>query len=726
MQPAATKIELKNRFASKTVSDDALRISKGRFDLLGLRDLDFGQPPDWHLEPLSNVRAPSEHWSLISYLDPSQTGDKKIIWELNRHQYFATLGRAYWLTGDESFVQTFALHVTNWMDANPPKQGINWASSLEVSFRSISWIWALYFFKDSVSLTPSLFLRILKHLYIHGRHVETYLSTYFSPNTHLTGEALGLFYLGTLFPEFRCAQRWRTRGEEILLEELDRHVRPDGVYFEQSSYYHRYTADFYTQFRILLEQNNATISLQLNHKLEALLDHLMYITRPDGTSPLFGDDDGGRLVMLDEQRANDFRATLATGAVLCNRPDYKFVARQATEETLWLLGAEGIKAFEAMEPEEPKRQSYAFPHGGYYVMRDGWSEQSNYLLFDCGPHGSINHAHSHADALAFELAAGGRSLLVDPGTFTYTGSKEMRDWFRSTKAHNSLTLDGESSSVSNGPFSWQSVAVSTVKEWISRSRFDYVAGEHNGFLRLPQPTVHQRSVLFLKHDYWIIRDLVLSEREHRADLWFHFEHQAKPLIEALENETVVLAEHHTTAGLDIATFGEKGNWRREDGWVSHCYGEREPARVYAFSALVNSHADLITFLLPQTSTGPRRAVREVETIGGKAFVVTQQSGIDIVLVRSAEAGDRVEMERIGSNFEWSWVRFLNIGDSLPAEIVLLNGSMLEIEGRKILELHKSVKYLVARRLEDRFRVETEAGIVELEFPLADLTTRLGS
>ena len=103
------------------------------------------------------------------------------------------------------------------MEQNPPKIGINWASSLEVSFRSISWLWALHFFKDSAALTPAVFLRALKFLYLQARHIETFLSTYFSPNTHLTGEALGLFYLGVMFPEFKEAKRWRETGREILL-----------------------------------------------------------------------------------------------------------------------------------------------------------------------------------------------------------------------------------------------------------------------------------------------------------------------------------------------------------------------------------------------------------------------------------------------------------------------------------------------------------------------------
>ncbi len=115
----------------------------------------------------------------------------------------------------------------------------------------MSWIWALHFFKDSDHLTPQHFLDALKHLHCHGRHIERYLSKYYSPNTHLTGEGLGLFYLGTQMPFFKAAERWRKLGEDILVAEIEKQILPDGVYFEQSLWYQRYTADFYLHFVIL-------------------------------------------------------------------------------------------------------------------------------------------------------------------------------------------------------------------------------------------------------------------------------------------------------------------------------------------------------------------------------------------------------------------------------------------------------------------------------------------
>src|SRR4030095_7693828 len=105
--------------AELEVLEGAARIVKGQFDLLGLRDLDFGRSIDWHLEPLTLKRSPVSHWSTLDELDAENGSEKKIIWELNRHQYFITLGQAYLLTRDEQYAETFVSHLESWMNANP-------------------------------------------------------------------------------------------------------------------------------------------------------------------------------------------------------------------------------------------------------------------------------------------------------------------------------------------------------------------------------------------------------------------------------------------------------------------------------------------------------------------------------------------------------------------------------------------------------------------------------
>jgi hypothetical protein len=709
--------EIRRRWpmAEKAISELADRILAGKFDLLGLRDLSFGDPIDWQLEPVTGKRAQLVHWSRLNYLDAGVIGDKKIVWELNRQQYFLTLGQAYWLTSDKRYARAFVAQLVSWMDHNPPKLGINWASSLEVGFRSIAWLWAFHFFANSEALTPPVFLRALKFLYLNARHLEAYLSTYFSPNTHLTGEALALFYLGTVFPEFRAASRWRKTGEQILLDQLPRQVKPDGVYFEQSSYYHRYTTDFYAHFLILAQVNSKTLPAAVTDKLKLLLDHLMFLTRPDGTTPFFGDDDGGRLVLLDQRPAADFRAALSTGAALFQRGDYKYVAREPAEETLWLLGTEALADFDRLTARQPEAQSRAFPEGGYYIMRDGWNREANYMLIDSGPHGTSNCGHAHADALAFDLAAGGRTELVDPGTCTYTGSQEWRDWFRSSPAHNALTVDGESSSVPAGPFSWSVIARAEALSWITRDRFDYFEGTHDGYQRLAAPVAHSRGVLFLKNDYWVMRDRLMSEGRHRYDLWFHFETGAEPGLQFADDSGATLREMQADSGLEISSFGQKANWRREKAFVSHCYGERAAAPVYVFSTVASS-GDLLTFLLPKAKADPARRVCEVETIGGRAFEVSGETAYDIVMIKT---GGRVEMARMASDFEWTWARFSHEGATVPDELVLIGGQRLELEGKEVLRSQKRINYLVASRVGEQFRIETDDGVMEMSLPISD-------
>jgi len=374
---------------------------------------------------------------------------------------------------------------------------------------------------------------------------------------------------------------------------------------------------------------------------------------------------------------------------------------------LWLLGPDSLEEFDLISAREPAKQSMAFPNGGYYVMRDGWEDDSNYLFFDCGPHGMLNCGHAHADALSFDLAANGSTVLVDPGTFTYTGSPELRDWFRSSMAHNTLTIDGESSSVSAGPFSWSSIANCRTSKWLTHKRFDYVQGSHDGYQRLPDEVEHSRGIIFIKGDYWIIRDQVKSRADHAADLWFHFSDEAEPVIEAPNRDSTAVVSRDDRGELSIFVFAEDGCWRREDATVSDCYGSKSPARVYAYSVKVKGNGEILSFLLARSSAvSTPISVKQVEAIGGKAFEISHVNGFDVVMIRHVGVGGRVEMERLSSDSEWIWARFSSRKARVPIEFIVLGGTKLELEGRKILQAEQELEYLVARQIGEQFRVET--------------------
>jgi hypothetical protein len=706
---AATAHEFRRRFGEDAVSavvKRAEKICRGRIDLLGYRDLSFGSPVDWHLEPVSGKRSALVHWSRIDELDADGSGDKKIVWELNRCQHFVDLGRAYALTGDERFAASFAEQLNGWMEQNPPKRGINWVSSLEVAFRAIAWLWALRLFRGSLHLTPELLERATSYLHVHGRHLERYLSTYSSPNTHLTGEALGLFYLGIVLPEFERARQWRDTGSAILNAAILEHVRADGVYFEQSTYYHRYTADFYTHFSILSGRNDLGFDSDTKRRLASMFDYLLFVARPDGTTPLIGDDDGGRLMPLDQRPCDDFRAALSNGAVLFKRGELKFGAGQLAEETLWLLGAAGAKTFDELIAIEPAHSSRAFAASGVYVMRDGWTPDATALVIDCGPHGALTGAHGHADALSFDLTVGGRAMLVDPGTYTYTGSASLRDRFRSTAAHNALTIEGAASADPAGPFSWTRKAEGTVAQWSSGPRFDFFSGRHDGYTNLDPPVTHRRSILFIHGEYLIIRDRL--ERSAASDCELNFQGAIGTTCASAErgvNWSAEGASDHLS--LDLATFGGKGEWRINSGAVSRCYGSQEAAPTAVYSASVERDDELITFLCPRQ--GPRRViVAEFELLNGRgisAATSTEPDRRDLLLLGN---GRVLQHDDVISDFAWTWVRFAG---GVLVEAILLSGRAFRIGNESLLEANERVEFARISRVTGKWVIETGAELM---------------
>jgi hypothetical protein len=304
---------------------EADEICGHRFRLLGYENLDFtldsgsgnfggdsSKDIDWHLDPVHGKRAPLDPWFKIPFLDFAVVGDHKVTWELNRHQHLVTLAKARLLSGDEKYVRELRAQWRSWIKANPYPLGINWGSTLEVAFRSLSWIWVDQLLAGAAECADFR-AEMAPALAFHGRYIERYLSTYFSPNTHLLGEAVALFFLSTLYPQMPGAARWKESGWKIVLREAERQVRPDGVYFEQSLYYHVYALDFFLYARLLAARNGMEIPPTYDAVLGRMLDVVAALAQA-GPAEGFGDDDGGRLWNPRRNRTEQMTDPLALGA----------------------------------------------------------------------------------------------------------------------------------------------------------------------------------------------------------------------------------------------------------------------------------------------------------------------------------------------------------------------------------------------------------------------------
>jgi hypothetical protein len=487
----------------------AKRILHGRYDLLGYRELHFGCPPDWHLDPVHGRRAPARYWSSIPYLDPA-CGDHKITWELNRHQHWLVLGRAYWLTGDQQYRAACVAQLRGWLDANPPLHGINWASMLELAFRAISWMYAIEFFAPTGGDDEPWLVDMLIALDRQLSHIEHNLSRYFSPNTHLTGEALALYAVSRALPELRASARRADVGRRILLDEATRQIHSDGGHAELSAHYHRYSTDFYLLATLVARRSGDLVAPRFEAAARKQAEYLRTIADDRGTLPLIGDDDGGQLFAFGLTRPADAVPSLAAAADVLDETSLA-PSGGASEGTFWILGREPRISIR-LSPRD-RWPSRWLQDSGYFVSRMG----DAHLVFDAGAHGFLNGGHAHADALQVTLSVGGHPVLVDPGTKTYTMDPVARDRFRSARMHNTPIVDGREPARMCGPFHWESVADARFTAIQTGERFDFAQGTHDAYA----PLRVVRSVAALDGFGWVIVDQVLGTAEHEIETWWH-------------------------------------------------------------------------------------------------------------------------------------------------------------------------------------------------------------
>jgi hypothetical protein len=561
------------------------RLIAGRHDLLGYADLSFGEgKTDWHLDPVHRRRAPSGFWRRVPFLDPG-SGDHKIIWELNRHQHWLALGRAAWLTGEPRYRETFVAELRSWREANPPLTGVNWASMLELAFRSLSWVWALHFFvADERHAGDTWLVELLEALDRQLEHVARHLSVYFSPNTHLLGEALALYVAGKALPEMASASRWAALGRGLLLEGTRAQVNADGGHAELSTHYHRYALDFYLLALAVARRTNDPAGEKFTEVASRMATYCRAMADDTGRLPTIGDDDGGLLLPICGRAPADASDTLSLAASLLGRPE--LAVGDPPEEVLWMLGGDRSAL---ARPERPARvPSQRFPETGYIVMRSG----PTHAILDAGPHGFLNGGHAHADALSLLLTVDNQPLLIDPGTATYTMDATVRDRFRSTAMHNTVVVDGRSQSAPKGPFHWRTRADARVELWRASAAFDYAEASHDGYA----PLAHRRAVLALRDGLFLVIDHLLGQGRHDVEAFWHLSPDVKGSV---------------YSGPPDRWFASTADERRHFhgdheglGWCSPVYGQLVASHTLRCSQTVEAPGSMATAILATPASTP--------------------------------------------------------------------------------------------------------------------------
>jgi len=564
------------------------------------------------IDPFTGLSWPSRHAKRIDYRH-SDVGDPKWIWELHRCQDLSVLAAAWLTTGDERYGRASADRLIAWIRAHPPLRGMAWTSGFEAGIRAISLALTIDALRGTAFLGDEELELALASLWQHGRWITRDPSVGSSANNHRIGEVAGLVVIGCLAPELRDASRWLDFGLESLSREASLQIRPDGTSVEQAFSYHLFVADLLLLAVALLDATGHSAPEALTSSLMRSGDALWAQLGEDEPAPTYGDTDDGRAFVLDGSDLREPRGVAASIAARFGHPAAKRAAEGLDATAWWLFAANGAEQFEHTSPA-PWPGTLTLPDGGLTLFRDGRTR----LAFDHGPHGYGSlAAHAHADALRVDVSVGGDELIVDPGVGSYFARPTLRDAFRGTGFHSTVSVDGLDSSMSGGPFLWSRHARTRLLAVDLDRRF--VAAEHDGYERLRDPVTHRRVVVALPDGSYLVVDRLTATGMHRYS-------QRWPLNPALEVETCsaegVVATGPgsgillSVAGESISVCATRGQPEPPVGWWSERLESATPSWLVSVDVEASGSLELATLIVPFETDAPEVRLETSATSNG--------------------------------------------------------------------------------------------------------------
>jgi hypothetical protein len=505
----------------RSLASSADRAVRREVDLLGSGPVALGERIRWHVDYKTSLGWPERTAFGVDYGNPDRPSDVKFPWELSRLQWLLPAAQRHLVEPDERLAVAARDLLADWIAENGYAGSINWACTMEAALRIPTWTFLFHAFHRSRAWAdPAFRCTFLRSLFLHADFTERYIERSDINGNHFTADAAGLVFAGLFFGGDGAPQRWLDRGWRALSIEIGRQVLPDGVDFEASAAYHRLVTELFLLPALYRERCGIRTPRPYVEKLEAMARFVSAYSRPDGSSPLWGDADDGRALPLGDQPLLDHRYLVGLVAAQWGDDGLRSVCSGPHAEILWLLGPKACAGLQERTGVLPA--SGAFPDGGVFIMRRG----RNHVFIDCGPVGLAGRGgHGHNDCLAFEAMLEGCLLVTDCGSYVYTASYADRNRFRSTGSHNTPQVDAEELNRFPGPLDIWSLrydAVPSLREFTPGPASDRFVGTHRGYQRLPGSPQPQRTIV-LDHDRsaLVIQDEIRGVGSHGVEIPLH-------------------------------------------------------------------------------------------------------------------------------------------------------------------------------------------------------------
>jgi Heparinase II/III-like protein/Heparinase II/III N-terminus len=565
--------------------------------------------PDWNVDPVTGTRIGLIFGLYIDFRHLGADVDIKHLWEINRLLWWIPLAQCFAVTGDRKYLDRIGRLLSSWLDACPYPLGANWSSPVEQGIRLINWsvVWHLIGGAGSPLFEGSegadLRQRWLVSIYQHMRFASDNYSLHSSANNHLVGEAAGVFVAAHVWDCWDDARRLRREAKAILEREALRQFSSDGVNLEQAIGYHKFCLQFLLACGLCGRMNDDDFAASFWSRIDAAMTFLASMMDCAGHVPSIGDSDDGEVWRFGYgAEFNSYLSLLAVGATLFARGDLQAkvasVSKGPDTQVPWLLG----DVVPDTNLAEPQKFPTRFEIGGYVLLGEHLhSPQEFRVTFDCGPLGLNGIAgHGHADALSVLISWGGEPLLVDSGTYCYNAAPTYRHFFRGTRAHNTLLVDGLDQSEYASSFLWLRDVNSTLVAEAGATG-QSVHACHDGYKRLPDPVVHHRRVsLASDSGCLLIEDWLECAQPHGVELLWHAAPGVRLSPDGSGNAWLLEGRDHTLCleldGANIDAVVVQGCESPVQGWVSSRFYERTSAQVLAVQAQLSPRQVLRTFI----------------------------------------------------------------------------------------------------------------------------------
>jgi uncharacterized heparinase superfamily protein len=531
--------------------ENAERLGQGTFRLLN-KEFSLGSPVIW--DPAGTTR----------------------LWRYNLHYFDYALDLAVlakWEKDDRA-AELLGNLFHEWIDANPVGEGVGW-HAYPISRRIVNWVQSVSLaspkavFQDSESETAWL-----ASLYQQTRFLEDHLEFDLLGN-HLLANAKALVFAGIYFGG-KAGTRWFETGQRLLWRGLQDQILEDGGHHERSPMYHAGMLQDYLEVILVEQLNHWEVPAWVRDRLICMADFLSGITHPDGEIPLFAD--------------SAFGVVHKTGDILAAAERILSVPGRwagADPGAYCALFAPQILRGETTAPSLPPSRN-AWPDAGYVALSG--AGPGDKLIVDAKPMGPDHlPAHGHCSLFSYELSIAGKRLIVDSGVEEYEPGP-WRDFWRSTRAHNTVLVDGaEQSEI------WAAFRVGRRTRLLECARLQQnssslFVGVHSGFVGQRKATLHRRFIAALAGGLWLVLDDVIGEGRHAIESLVHLAPNADCRIgEAytdvfLESVKMRVYPYRHRSNPASAMSCIRGQEDPIQGWYAPEFGKRMPNSVLSFSS----------------------------------------------------------------------------------------------------------------------------------------------